>query len=319
MSKEKKEFKTLCGGQALIEGIMMRGPKKQAIVVRKPDGTLSVQEKELKLIKDKFPLLGLPFLRGAVTFLDAQFSGIAALMYSAEFMPEEEEIQPSKWEIWLEQKLGSQGLTKLVTYFAVFLSFCLSMGLFFVLPTFLGSITLQFTESQLVRNIAESTIKVIIFIAYLAFCSKMPDIRRTFQYHGAEHKTIFCYEKGLPLTLENVKEQPCHHPRCGTSFLFFVIFISILISAVVYHFYPVHQLLFRLGANICMLPFVVGISYECNRFLGRHDKNPFCRFFMTPGLWLQNFTTYEPEDGMIEVGIHALKLVLPEKEGEDSW
>lgn len=315
----KKPFKTLCGGQALIEGIMMRGPKKQAIVVRKPDGDLVVQEKELKLIKEKFPLLGLPFVRGPVTFLSAQIDGMKALMFSAEFFPEEEEEPPSKWELWLESKLGSQGMATFFAYLAGFLGLVLSITLFFVLPTFFGSFTRLFTEDQLTRNIAESTIKMIIFVGYLYLCSKMPDVRRTFQYHGAEHKTIFCYEQGLPLTLDNVRKQPCHHPRCGTSFLFFVIFISILVSAVVFHFYPVHNMLLRLGANLCMLPLVTSLSYECNRLMGRYDQHPICRFFMTPGLWMQNFTTFEPEDDMIEVGIKALSLVLPESKGEDAW
>ncbi len=316
---DKKPFKTLCGGQALIEGIMMRGTKKQAIVVRKPDGELEIQVKDLKLIKERCPLFGLPLIRGPITFLDAQFCGITALMFSAEFFPEDEEVPQSKWEIWLEQKLGNRALTSCFTFLAIFLSFLLSFGLFFFLPTFLGSATLLISQSQLLRNVTESAIKLVIFVCYLALMSKMPDIRRTFQYHGAEHKTIFCYEEGLPLTIENVRKQPRHHPRCGTSFLFFVIFISILVSAVVFHFYPVHNLFLRLVANLCMLPFTVALSYECNRFFGRHDKNPLCRFFMTPGLWLQNLTTYGPDDDMIEVGIKALELVLPQIEGEDQW
>ncbi len=319
MAQEQKPFKTLCGGQALIEGIMMRGPTRQAIVVRKPDGDFAIQEKELKLVKDKNPLFGLPLIRGPITFLDAQFSGMAALMFSAEFFPEDEEIEPSKFEQHLEEKLGSKGLSTFIVVFSCLLGLILSIGLFFVLPTFLGSVTRLFTESQLARNLAESTIKMAIFMGYLMLCSKMPDIRRTFQYHGAEHKTIFCYEQGLPLTLENVKAQRCHHPRCGTSFLFFVVFISIVVSAVVYHYYPVHQLHLRMLANLAMLPVVVSISYEFNRYMGRHDQNPLCRFLMAPGLWMQNFTTFEPEDDMIEVGIKALQLVLPETKGADAW
>lgn len=315
----QKPFKTLCGGQALIEGIMMRGPKKQAIVVRKPDGTLEIQEKELQLIKEKYPLLALPFLRGPITFLDAQISGMKALMFSAEFFPEDQEEEASKFEIWLEKKLGTQGMASFFAYVAGFLGLLLSIGLFFVLPTFFGSFTRLFSDDQLLRNLAESTIKMVIFVGYLYLCSKMPDVRRTFQYHGAEHKTIFCYEEGLPLTLENVRKQPCHHPRCGTSFLFFVIFISILVSAVVFHFFPVHNLFLRLGANIFMLPLVASLSYECNRLMGRYDQNPICRFFMKPGLWMQNFTTFEPEDDMIEVGITALSLVLPDTKGADAW
>lgn len=319
--KEKKEqsFKTVCGGQALIEGILMRGPTRQAIVVRKPDGELEIKEKELKLVKERNPLWGVPFIRGPVNFIDAMIAGMGALMFSAEFYPEDEEEQASKFEVWLENKLGSAGFASFIIYFSVFLGTCLSVGLFIVLPTLLGSVTTLFTEAQLPRNLAESFFKMVIFFGYLVFCSKLSDIRRTFQYHGAEHKTIFCYEAGLPLTVENVRKQPCHHPRCGTSFLFFVVFISILVSAVVFYFYPVHHALLRLGANLCMLPFVVSLSYECNRFMGRHDDHWLCQILMKPGLYMQNFTTFEPDDDMIEVGIRALELVIPQEQGADAW
>ena len=174
------------------------------------------------------------------------------------------------------------------------------------------------TDSMLVRNVAESVLKIVIFVGYLAMCSHMKDIRRVFQYHGAEHKTIFCYEAGLPLTVENVRIQPRHHPRCGTSFLFMVIAISILVSTAVFAIWPVHNALLRFLAHLAMLPVIVGISYEFNRWVGRHD-GPITRILVAPGLWLQNFTTFEPDDSMIEVGIHALELVLPEEKGTDAW
>jgi len=312
-----KGFKTMCGGQALIEGIMMRGPKKQAVVVRKPDGELDVQVKDLKFVKDRCACLGWPLIRGVVSFCGAMYSGVTALMHSADFYPEDEE-EPSKFERWLEQKLGSEKMMKLVVTLAVVMGIAMSIGLFFFLPTLLGTAVTFVTDSMVVRNVAESLLKIVIFIAYLAFCSRMKEMRRVFSYHGAEHKTIFCYEAGLPLTVENVRAQPRHHPRCGTSFLFVVIFVSIMVSTVVFAIWPVHNPLLRFLAHLVMLPAIVGISFEFNRFVGRHD-GPVTRILTAPGLWMQNFTTFEPDDSMIEVGIEALKLVLPEEEGADAW
>ena len=318
--QEPQKFKTMCGGQALIEGIMMRGPKKQAVVVRKPDGGLEIQEKELKFVKDKYPILGWPLIRGVVNFADSMYNGVTALMFSAEFFPEdgEEDGEPSKFEIWLNDRLGAEKFTALITTLAVVLGLAMSIGLFFLLPTMLGTAVTVLTSSMLARNLAESVLKVLIFVAYLAICSRMGEMRRVFSYHGAEHKTIFCYEAGLPLTLENVRKQPRHHPRCGTSFLFMVIAISIIVSTVVFGIWPVHNAFLRFLAHLAMLPAIVGVSYEFNRWAGRHD-GPVTRFFTAPGLWLQNFTTFEPDDSMIEVGIRALELVLPEKKGEDAW
>lgn len=327
MSTEQKNcacpqggFKTMCGGQALIEGIMMRGPKKQAIVVRQSDGQLAIKESELKLIKDKFPLLGLPIVRGVVTFVASMVEGVKALMYSAEFFPEEDEQpeEPSKFEMWLEKKLGNEKAASFFVVVAVVLGIAMSIGLFFLLPTLLGAGVTLVTDSMVARNVAESLLKIVIFVGYLALCSRMKDIRRVFQYHGAEHKTIFCYEAGLPLTVENVRKQPRHHPRCGTSFLFVVIFISILVSSVVFSIWPVTHVVWRFLAHLAMLPAIVGISYEFNRWAGRHD-GPLTRILVAPGLWLQNFTTFEPDDSMIEVGIKALELVLPEEKGADAW
>ena len=312
-------FKTMCGGQALIEGIMMRGPKKQAIVVRRPDGEFEIQEKALKLVKDRYPICGAPLIRGVVTFVDSMVCGMQALMWSAEFYPEDEDEQPGKFDLWLEEKLGNQKMTTLITTLAVLLGIGMSIGLFFLLPTLLGSLVdFVFPGNMFVRNVSESLLKIAIFIAYLALCSRMKDMRRVFQYHGAEHKTIFCYEAGLPLTVENVRRQPCHHPRCGTSFLFVVIFVSILVSTVVFSIWPMYNPLLRFLAHLLMLPAIVGISYEFNRYVGRHE-NPVTKALVAPGLWLQNFTTFEPDDSMIEVGIKALQLVLPEEKGSDEW
>lgn len=315
-----KGFKTMCGGQALIEGIMMRGPKKQAVVVRKPDGEMVVQEKEIKLIKDRYPILGWPLIRGIVNFCDSMYNGITALMYSAEFFPEDEETQeePSRLEVWLEKHFGGEKAAAFLITVAMILGVGMSIGLFFLLPTLLGTAVTLVTDSMLARNLAESVLKIVIFIGYLALCSRMKEMKRVFSYHGAEHKTIFCYEAGLPLTVENVRRQPRHHPRCGTSFLFMVIAISILVSTVVFAIWPVHNAFLRFLAHLLMLPLIVGVSYEINRFVGRHS-GPVTRALVAPGLWLQNFTTFEPDDSMIEVGIRALELVLPEKQGEDAW
>lgn len=313
-------FKTMCGGQALIEGIMMRGPKKQAIVVRRQDGELEIQEKELKLSKDRYPILGWPLIRGVVTFCSSMYNGVTALMYSAEFFPDEgeEEEEPSRFERWLDQKLGGEKAASFFITLAVVMGIAMSVGLFILLPTLLGTAVTWVTDSMLARNVAESVLKIVIFVGYLALCSRLKDIRRVFSYHGAEHKTIFCYEAGLPLTVENVRKQPRHHPRCGTSFLFAVIFISIVVSSVVFTIWPVHHVFLRMLAHLVMLPLIVGVSYEFNRYAGRHD-GPLTRLLVAPGLWLQNFTTFEPDDSMIEVGIKALELVLPEEKGADAW
>lgn len=317
--KQSCAFRTTIGGQALIEGILMRGPEKQAIVVRGPEG-LVIKEEELRLIKDRYPILGLPLIRGSVTFLDSMVKGVKALMFSADYFPEEEAgaEEPSKFEKWLDEKLGNEKMEKLVIALSVVMAVCFSVGLFMLLPTFLASFVEKVTDSVLARNLADAALRVALFMSYMIAVSRMKDIRRVFSYHGAEHKTIFCYEAGLPLTVENVRVQPRHHPRCGTSFLFMVIAISIIVSTVVFAIWPVHNPFLRFLAHLAMLPVIVGVSYEFNRWAGRHD-GPVTRFFTAPGLWLQNFTTFEPDDSMIEVGIRALELVLPEEKGTDAW
>ena len=232
----------MCGGQALIEGIMMRGPKKQAIVVRKADGELAVRESQLKFIKDRYPILGLPLIRGGGDLSGLYGGGGEGPDVLGGVLSEDEETEaeePSKFEIWLENHLGSEKAASFFVTLAVMLGIAMSIGLFFLLPTLLGTGVTLVTDSMLVRNVAESLLKLAIFVGYLALCSRMKDIHRVFEYHGAEHKTIFCYEAGLPLTVENVRRQPRHHPRCGTSFLFMVIAISILVSTVVFAIWPV--------------------------------------------------------------------------------
>ena len=324
MAEEKKScaFRTSIGGQALIEGILMRGPEKQAIVVRDQEGNLVEKVEELKLIKDRYPILGLPLARGTVNFLDSMVKGVKALMYSADFYPEEEASQPSKFELWLEKRLSSKKLESAVVTLAVALGVGLSIFLFLILPTFLtGGLLHSFPNFPLWgRNLVEGVLKIAIFLVYLIVCSKQKDIYRVFQYHGAEHKTIFCYEAGLPLTVENVRVQPRHHPRCGTSFLFVVIFVSILFSSVVFGVWPITNVWLRSLVHLLLLPLVVGVTYEFNRWVGRHVQDSgLAKVLTAPGMWMQNFTTNEPDDGMIECAIRSLELVLPSEKGKDEW
>ena len=316
--KQGSAFRTTIGGQALIEGILMRGPEKQAIVVRSPEG-LVVKEEPLKLIKDRYPILGWPLVRGSVTFLDSMFRGVKALMFSADYFPEETGVEePSKFEKWLDEKLGNEKMEKVVIGFSVVVAVCFSVGLFMLLPTFLASFVELVTDSVLIRNLVDAVLRIAIFMTYMILVSRMKDIRRVFSYHGAEHKSIFCYERGLELTVENVRKMPRHHPRCGTSFLLVVIIVAILVNTVVFALFPVDNVFLRMLIQLALLPVVVGITYEFNRYVGGHD-NPVTNLLAKPGLWMQNFTTFEPDDGMMEVAIEALKRVIPEEKGKDRW
>ena len=308
-------FRTSIGGQALIEGILMRGPEKQAIVVRSPEGLVTKVE-ELTLIKDKYPILGWPIIRGAVTFLDSMVRGVKALMFSADYFPDDADEQPGKLDQWLEKHVPAEKLQSVLVAFSVVLSLGMTLVLFMLLPTFVAG--LFHAKSAAVHNIIEGVVKVAIFLGYLILCSKQKDVHRVFCYHGAEHKTIFCYEAGLPLTVENVRPQPKHHPRCGTSFLFVVIMVSILVSSLVFPYINWQNIWVRIGVKLLLLVPVVGVTYEFNRFVGAHD-NAVTRILSAPGMWMQNFTTNEPDDSMLEVAIEAMKLVLPAEQGKDKW
>ena len=309
----QEKFKTLIGGQALIEGILMQGPDKRAIVVRGPEGIVT----KVEPIKKRHGILTLPLIRGVVNFASSMVNGVKALMYSADFFPEEEG-EPSKFDQWLEKKLGSEKLEKAVISFSVFLGVVFSVGLFFLLPTLLAGLIPGLKEQAVLRSLVEGIFRILIFLAYMILVSRTKDMKRVFSYHGAEHKTIRCYEAQLPLTVENVRPQTRLHPRCGTSFLFVVIIISILISAVFSAICPISNTLLRMCSRLLMLPFIVAISYEFNRLVGRHD-NALTRALSAPGMWFQHFTTNEPDDSMIEVAIEALKLVIPEEKGSDRW
>ncbi len=312
VSQEK--FKTLIGGQALIEGIMMQGPDKRSIVVRGPEGIVT----KVEPLNKKTGILKWPLIRGVASFGSSMVSGVKALMYSAEFFPEEEDAQPSKFDQWLEKKLGSEKMEKAVISFSVFLGALFSIALFILLPTLLSGLFDRWIHNAVVRSLIEGLIRIAIFMGYMILVSRMKDMRRVFSYHGAEHKTIRCYEAQLPLTVENVRPQTRLHPRCGTSFLFVVVAISILLFALVSALLPMSGMLVRLLVRLALLPVVVAISYECNRFVGRHD-NRLTRILSAPGMWFQHFTTNEPDDSMIEVAIEALKLVIPEEAGADRW
>lgn len=320
MKKENKtenleKFKTLIGGQALIEGIMMQGPDKRSIVVRGPEGIVT----KVEPLKKRTGIAKWPLIRGVVSFGSSMVSGVKALMYSASFFPDDEEsAEPSKFEQWLEKKLGSEKMEKAVISFSVFLGVLFSVALFFLLPTLLSGLFDRWIGSAVVRSLIEGLIRIAIFMGYMILVSQMKDMKRVFSYHGAEHKTIRCYEAQLPLTVENCRRMTRLHPRCGTSFLFVVVAISILLFALVSAILPMSGMLVRLVVRLALLPFVVTISYECNRFVGRHD-NGFTRILSAPGMWFQHFTTNEPDDSMLEVGIEALKLVLPEQAGADRW
>ena len=323
-----EKFKTMIGGQALIEGIMMRGPEKDAIVVRHGE-ELDVEVMPRK-VRKKGSFATLPLIRGAVTFFDSQVVGVKALMRSADLNPEMEEVEPSKFDLWLEKKLGNEKFQKWLVGFAVALGLGMSILLFFLLPAVIVGFFDTFIHNTVVLHLVEGLIRMTIFMGYMLLVSRLNEMKRVFAYHGAEHKTIRCYEAGLPLTVENVREQTRLHPRCGTSFLLVVMVISILLFSVASSallaivptleamrggfLYRVIMILYKL----LLLPLVVAVTYEINRWAGKHD-NAFTRILTAPGMWMQKFTTNEPDDSMIEVAITAVEAVLPENEGDDRW
>ena len=306
-------FKTSIGGQALMEGILMRGPKKQAIVCRTKDGLVEKTE-ELKFIKDKFPILGWPLIRGCATFLDSMYKGMQALTYSASLLPPEELGEPDKLDMWIEKHFPAEKAQKLIIGVAVVLGIALAMFLFVFLPAFAVGFIKPLTGNYVVRNLSEGVVRIAILLGYMRLCCGMKEVKRLFAYHGAEHKAIFCYEHGKELTVENVREESRFHPRCGTSFLLVVVVVSILVNSVV----RVDNTFARMGCHLLLLPLVVGISYEINRWCGKHD-NLLSAILSAPGKWLQKMTTNEPDDGMIECAIRAIELVIPEEKGSDAW
>ena len=331
-SKENQQccekFKTMIGGQALIEGIMMRGPEKDAVVIRGKDG-LSIEVSDRKC-NPPGSFKTWPFFRGVFNFFDAQVVGVKALMRSAELAPEEYQEEPSKLDLWLEKHLNNEKFQKLFIGLSVALGIGLSVALFFLLPMVVSSAFDRWITDTLGLNLLEGVVRMVIFMGYMLLVSRMEDMKRVFAYHGAEHKTIRCYEAGLPLTVENVRSQTRLHPRCGTSFLLVVMVISILVfsvaSSALLKAVPSLEAmrgsfpyrLIMIAFKLLLLPLVVGVTYEINRWVGGND-NAFTRALAAPGMWMQHFTTNEPDDSMIEVGIEAVKAVLPQKEGSDRW
>lgn len=311
MAKRSK-FKTSVGGQAVMEGVMMQGPTNWCLAVRVPDGSITTEVHESK----KRPWKNIPLVRGVFSFISSLTSGYQTLMRSAELSMgdafEEEEL--SGFDKWVDKHFGDKG-TKVVMAFSGVLGVALAVGLFMLLPTAIVNLVNRFFPMAYGKAILEGAIKIALFVSYLALVSRMKEIRRVFMYHGAEHKTIACYEAGDELTVENVRTHTRFHPRCGTSFLLIVLIISILLNSLL----PWGGgTLVRVGLKLLMLPVVMGVAYEIIRLAGRYD-NPVTRIVSAPGLWLQRLTTVEPEDPMIEVAIAAVTPVLPEDPDEAKW
>ena len=306
--KDNNIFRTTIGGQALIEGILMRGPNKTCTVVRRADGELVYKEESYETRKG---FAALPFIRGVVRLADSLSGGMKALTYSSEIAFDDIDEGDDDW---LTRKLGKKRATEIATGIALFFGCAIPIVLFILLPTLLAGLLDRWIGSGFLRNLVEGLFRILIFLGFLFSISHMKDIRRTFMYHGAEHKTIHCYEHNLPLTVENVRKFPKAHPRCGTSFLFVVMIISILVFSFVKWSNPLIRVVLRLA----LLPVIVSLSYEFNMLVGRHD-NVLTRILRAPGLFMQKFTTFEPDDSMIEVAAAALERVIPEKEGEDRW
>ena len=309
MANSKK--KTSIGGQALIEGIKMRGPVLTSMATRMPDGSIDVETWNTHKGSKTPWTRKTPFIRGIFNMVDSMVVGYSCLMKSAEKAGVEE--KPTKFDKWLEKKLG-HNMMKVLGGFAAVLGVALAAVLFIFIPTGLSSLLKPLLGAGIGLSLIEGLIKVIILVGYMWLCSRMKEIHRVFEYHGAEHKSIACYEAGLPLTVENIRPQRRFHPRCGTSFLFLVVFISIIVGSFISWDNPAIRMLLKLA----LIPVVVGISYELIKLAGRSD-GILTRIISAPGMWLQHITTCEPDDGQIECAIAALNAVIPEDENADRW
>ncbi|MBC8545721.1 DUF1385 domain-containing protein [Clostridiaceae bacterium NSJ-31] len=312
--EEKKAccHKTSIGGQALIEGVMMRGPRLSAMATRMPDQSIDTETWENKGVGAWYKKV--PLIRGIFNLVDSLVIGYTCLMKSAEKSGMDlEDEEPGKFEKWLTEKLGDN-MMKVISGFAMVLGVVLALLLFMVIPTY----AIKFLDMAIplggMKTALEGILKIAIFVLYLALVARMPDIRRVFEYHGAEHKTIACYEAGEELTVENVRKYRRFHPRCGTSFILIVLIISII----VFSFVPWGSGMLRVLYKIILLPVVVGIAYEIIKLAGRYD-NILTRIISAPGLWLQHLTTNEPHDDQIEVAIASMLPVIPETKDEDKW
>ena len=310
--------KTSIGGEALIEGVMMRGPEHMAIAVRKPDGEIIVEKKPLQTLSKKHKFFKAPIVRGAIGIFESMVIGLKALMYSAEFvdLEEESDAEPSKVDKFIEKVFGDK-LQDAIIYFSVIIALLFGVGIFMLLPNLLASF-MKFNKSTaggtILYNLFEGLIRIVLFLGYMMLISKVNDIQRVFQYHGAEHKTIHCYEHEEELTVENVRKYTTRHPRCGTAFLLIVMIMSILI----FSFIGWHKVWINIVLRLILIPIVAGLSYEVIKFAGRSDSK-LTKIVSAPGLALQRFTTLEPDDKQIEVAIAALKNVLVEDKDADKW
>ena len=327
MSDKEKCCKVSVGGQALIEGIMMQGPKGAAMSVRLPDGTIDTEMMEVKHLKDRFKPAGWPLIRGIVNMVESLLFGFKCMEKSAEKAGIDDDTDPekmSKLDKWISDHFGPK-MMAVITGISMVLGFGIAFVLFFYLPTFLVDTADKYLFKDALKNIHplfEGIMRMIIFVAYIWIVSKIPDIKRVFMYHGAEHKSIFCYEKGLELTVENVRKQKRFHPRCGTSFLLIVFFTSIVFSILISAI-PVFanmisgniasRMLYT-AISILFIPIIAGLSYELQQYTGRHD-NLFTKIVSAPGLSFQKITTKEPSDDQIEVAIAAIKASLTDDEG----
>lgn len=301
--------RTSIGGQAVIEGVMMRGTKTYTVAVRKPDQEIVMDKQPVTAIMTKYALFKLPLLRGVATFIDSMVIGIKTLAYSAEFFEVEEESEPSKFEKYLEKKLGNK-LEDYMIGFSIIVSIVLGIALFMITPLFLSRLFKNFITNVWIQNLLEGVIRIGIFLIYIYLISKMKDIQRVFQYHGAEHKTINCLEHEEELTVENVKRHSRLHKSCGTSFLLIVMLVSVAVFAVL----NIQNPWLRVLSRIVFVPLIAGISYEVIRWARRSETKLAC-WISIPGMWLQKtFTTREPDDAQIEVAITALKGVLEDEE-----
>ncbi len=314
-TNNEKVHKTSIGGQAVMEGVMMRGPKEIATAVRKSNGEIIIDKKEVSSVFTKYKFLKIPILRGVISFFESMITGVKCLMFSAEQadLEDGEDYKPSKFEQWLDDKFGDK-VKDIVIYFSVFVSLIFSVGLFILLPTVLVGWLKKFIVSAPVLSLCEGGVRIVIFLAYLFLVSRMKDIQRVFEYHGAEHKTIAAYEHGEELTPENARKYSRLHPRCGTSFLLIVMIISIIFFSFLKWETVWQRMLYRL----LLLPVVAGVSYEIIKFAGRSDSK-LVKWLTSPGLALQLLTTREPDDSQLEVAIAALKSVLTGNKDDDRW
>lgn len=292
------------GGQAVIEGIMMQNGDDYAIAVRKPDGEIEVKRDRYVSLTEKYPILGLPFIRGVFKFADSMVVGMRALTWSCSFFEDDEDAQPGKLEKWLDRVFGEK-LESILMTVVMIVSFIMAIGIFMLLPLGIARFCKPFIPSETGMAVLEGVIRIAIFIIYIKLVSRMEDIRRTFMYHGSEHKCINCLEHGLALNVANVRASSKEHKRCGTSFIMIVMIISILFFMVI----RTDTVWLRFLSRIVLIPVIAGVSYEFLRFAGRHDSH-IVNLLSRPGMWMQGLTTTEPDDSMIEVAIAAVEEVF---------